>query len=264
MRHLPIKLNVVGKYHCYPGWVWDRRREGFPDYDLWHVVKGRGRMTIAGRTFEVEPADCFLIPPQTPFHAETDPDAPFDTYYAHFDLLESDDVDVDRKVPLLSGYRRGISDSVFFTAVFRRCLESYYQGQFDLATNWLEAALWELRRQDEAEDVGGFSARTLYFKKLMHRINEYPERKYVMKKIAAEAGYSPEYFSRMFKTHAGMSFRECVSQARINRAKQLLTFSNHSMQRVAEICGYPDMYLFSRQFKRGVGMPPSKYRAGTV
>jgi transcriptional regulator GlxA family with amidase domain len=49
-------------------------------------------------------------------------------------------------------------------------------------------------------------------------------------------------------------------RARIDRARRLLTETNLSVTRVAEMLGYPDIAYFSRQYRRHTGQPPSGAR----
>ena len=54
-----------------------------------------------------------------------------------------------------------------------------------------------------------------------------------------------------------MSFRTYVVQARLERAHYLLEETNYPIGQIAEILGYQDVFLFSRQFKRYYGFPPN-------
>jgi AraC-like DNA-binding protein len=59
-----------------------------------------------------------------------------------------------------------------------------------------------------------------------------------------------------------MSPREAKQAARIESAKSFLRNSDHSVTRIAELLGYCDIYLFSRQFKRHTGQTPTEWKRG--
>ncbi|MGP8307471.1 helix-turn-helix domain-containing protein [Vibrio sp. YIC-376] len=78
---------------------------------------------------------------------------------------------------------------------------------------------------------------------------------------AALCHYSPTYFSKVFRRHVGMCFRDYVTAKRISLAKKMLT-EDHSMKiaYIAYKCGYHDVSYFSRIFKKKTGLSPASYR----
>jgi len=79
--------------------------------------------------------------------------------------------------------------------------------------------------------------------------------------LAAKAGYTRSHFSRLFRHQTGLSPRQYVINARIALAKELLRGSTLSVSEIALRAGYGDVFMFSRQFRRRTGQPPSAYRA---
>ena len=78
--------------------------------------------------------------------------------------------------------------------------------------------------------------------------------------VADYAGMSPVYLSKFFKTETGQNFVDFLTELRINKAKQLLTSTNHKVAAIAEAVGIRDSKYFSSLFKRCVGMTPIQYR----
>ncbi len=68
------------------------------------------------------------------------------------------------------------------------------------------------------------------------------------------------HVSRVFKAAVGISLKDYMIQHRVNQAKQLLAESSLTVESVGEKVGYPDVYHFSRLFKRRAGVPPSHFR----
>jgi iron complex transport system substrate-binding protein len=66
--------------------------------------------------------------------------------------------------------------------------------------------------------------------------------------------------SRLFKEFAGLSLKEYLKRARLEKARTLLMITDKTVTRVAEELGYSDIYLFSNQFKQHYGMSPSTYQ----
>lgn len=65
---------------------------------------------------------------------------------------------------------------------------------------------------------------------------------------------------RKFREHYRSTPWEMLCQLRVNRAKELLSNSNHPISLVAELCGFHDPERMAVVFKRLAGMPPSHYR----
>lgn len=69
------------------------------------------------------------------------------------------------------------------------------------------------------------------------------------------------YISTVFKKHNGIGFTECVTQAKIRHAKQLLLQPGMRILDVASALGYTDPYYFSKVFKKHTGVSPKEYAA---
>lgn len=68
------------------------------------------------------------------------------------------------------------------------------------------------------------------------------------------------YASEIFRRTTGQSFSECVVQARLEYAKQLL-MSDLKMYAVACDAGFGSEVSFYRAFRRATGMTPREYKA---
>lgn len=73
-------------------------------------------------------------------------------------------------------------------------------------------------------------------------------------------GVSASYISLLLKRHLGTNFTAYLTAARMEKAKDLLRFSDSLILEIAEKCGYRDVYYFSHIFKKYAGESPKKYR----
>ncbi len=80
--------------------------------------------------------------------------------------------------------------------------------------------------------------------------------------VSREVNISPYYFSRIFKEASGENFIDYLTNLRIERAKLLLSTTNHSMKVICAMVGYSDPNYFSKSFKKNVGVTPTEYREG--
>ena len=71
---------------------------------------------------------------------------------------------------------------------------------------------------------------------------------------------SPAYLSAQFKKYQKMNFLDCLTELRINAAKELLNDPFRSSAEVASMVGYADASYFARAFKKRTGVTPTQYR----
>ena len=77
--------------------------------------------------------------------------------------------------------------------------------------------------------------------------------------LAAVAGMSTVYFRKQFTEILGISPIAYTKQLRIEKAKEMLKSDYGALTDIAQALGYSSLYDFSRDFKKHVGVSPSKY-----
>lgn len=84
--------------------------------------------------------------------------------------------------------------------------------------------------------------------------------KITLDRLSDLAGITPSGLIWKFKTRLGTTPIDYLLSLRIHLAKQLLSETELSIQKIAEKCGFENSYYFSSFFKKRVGMSPSFYR----
>ena len=77
---------------------------------------------------------------------------------------------------------------------------------------------------------------------------------------ASACGMSKFYYSRLFKSFIGCSFKEYLNRVRIEAAKEMLQQDRFNISEACYAVGYNDLSYFSRVFKRLERQSPSDYR----
>ena len=83
------------------------------------------------------------------------------------------------------------------------------------------------------------------------------------RKVAFYAGQlhiTPKYLSGLVKEASGRFASEWIDEYVVLEAKNLLKFSDMSIQEVAYFLNFPTQTFFGKYFKRHTGMSPSEYR----
>ena len=117
--------------------------------------------------------------------------------------------------------------------------------------------------EEEAEDAPEESENSQTALVMAH-VRRYLEDNYMFDLSLDSVGeilhISPAYLSAQFKKYQKMNFLDCLTELRINAAKELLTDPFRSSAEVASMVGYEDASYFARAFKKRTGMTPTQYR----
>jgi AraC family transcriptional regulator of arabinose operon len=78
--------------------------------------------------------------------------------------------------------------------------------------------------------------------------------------MAAYVNMSRSYFQHLYRETFGVSCIADVISGKIEKAKEILSETGCTVSQVAAMCGYDNEEHFMRQFKKVVGITPTKYR----
>ena len=78
--------------------------------------------------------------------------------------------------------------------------------------------------------------------------------------VSSHFGFSRTYFSRFFRRTHGEGFASYLRRARIDRARDLLTYTEEDIASVARQCGFSSVKYFFPVFRQATGMTPKQYR----
>lgn len=81
-----------------------------------------------------------------------------------------------------------------------------------------------------------------------------------LKAFSEYLSVNASYLSTLFKKEMGISLTDYVNQKRILHAQRLLVSTDLPIKTVATQCGIPDVYYFSRIFKKISGITPKSFR----
>ena len=93
---------------------------------------------------------------------------------------------------------------------------------------------------------------------------EYIEKNFLAHKISIPylanlCQISEDYLQKLFIKKFGIPPIKYIIQLKINHASDLLLSEQFSVTQVAELCGYDNVYYFSRQFKDHIGVTPTVF-----
>lgn len=99
-----------------------------------------------------------------------------------------------------------------------------------------------------------------YTEKCRDYVNKHFREKIYLEDIAESMGISSSYLSRLFRRETGIRFQDYVTKVRVERAANLLIYSDESLSRIAEYVNFPSQSYFGKIFKEQKHMTPRQYR----
>lgn len=81
-----------------------------------------------------------------------------------------------------------------------------------------------------------------------------------LEKLAAELGLSVGYLSRYFNKYLGTTFKQHLTNVRLQRALAEVVRDDKTMLNIALDCGFPDYRSFTKSFRKWYRYTPYQYR----
>ncbi|MDD2649005.1 MAG: AraC family transcriptional regulator [Eubacteriales bacterium] len=221
-------------------------------YDVTYVVGGKATYWINGREYSVSEGDIVIIYPGSKRKAIGDPQDQLECFSNNFYLSDNTE-----GMPPAGVFHIGVRDELI-----KLCMDI-----FSSWTHRSEVYLLRTRAQlmlliSELIGLtlpGGRSApidprvrevERFILKNYMHELK--------VQNMADLVRLHPSYLSSLFHKETGLPIAKYLLFFRLNRAEDFLREGIYSVGDIAKMCGFSDIYYFSKQYKRVKGMSPSE------
>lgn len=226
------------------------------------VVAGAGRLTYEEKEFSLRAGDCVYIDCHNPYSHTTDPEHLWTLRWVHFYGPQMSSI---YNKYCERGGRPVFTpdDSTPFFDIFNQLFSTAGSADYmrDMKIN---AALAELLVLLMAESWHPEDATTAKKKASVADVKEFLDQNYGSKitldGLATRFFINKYYLTKVFKEQYGQSINNYLLNVRITKAKQLLRFSEKSIEEIGLEVGLGAPHYFSQTFKSVEGVPPSKYR----
>ncbi len=255
-------------------------------FEVLFFIEGKAPQRISTREHSARRGTIFFIAPMTPHQARFN--AADTCYVLYFDLafLRPDiaaapgeiDADLLARVPHLApfAYQDQIDyvlaepDIDLLKSLCDRMLAERGSPRLcsaEIVRAHLVLLLAEITRRYEdrigalmrEQPPGGGGGRRV--KGAVNFITAHLGEKIQLADAARKVAVSPNYLASLLKRETGKTFGELVTEKRMERARELLTFTELRVSQVAEAAGYDDYDYFCRRFKQIAGCTPLEFRA---
>ena len=99
-----------------------------------------------------------------------------------------------------------------------------------------------------------------YIKEAISFIEQNYSRPITVEDIAVFCNLNRNYLGKLFREGTNQTLQHFLMYYRMNRASELLKFSDMSVSEIGKMCGYPNQLHFSRAYKTIFGVSPNHWR----
>lgn len=145
-----------------------------------------------------------------------------------------------------------------FTTLFDELLAQAVRT--DRWGNWRAINLLERLLVELAELRAQSPVRALWLEQLLTELERDESFAPNYEQLAARLNMSLSTLRRRFKQETGQPLHDYLLHRRLLKARTLLDETDLPVKEIAEQLGYRDVYFFTRQFHRHLGLPPATFR----
>ena len=99
-----------------------------------------------------------------------------------------------------------------------------------------------------------------YIEQSRDYVRKHYREKIYLEDVAEALCISPTYLSRLFKRETGQNFQDYINEVRVDRAANLLKYSEMSLSEISQYVNFPNQSYFGKIFKKYKNITPRAYR----
>lgn len=261
-----IVVKSVGLRWFHPGGFVVDRPNGLPD---WTFVQWLTPTVVKiGDASRVEPAGgCLFYRPGDPHWYGSDIFTPFGNNWFHFNGPAVAGIMTECGIPLNQPIQLR-NDDFIETSIrtFLRESMSERSGRHYALSAHALLFLVEFGRMLSGVKAATHSARNLELREkfdlFRERLREQCAEAWTLGRMAGELHLSPSRFSNLYRQFYDAKPVDDLIRMRLELAGYYLRGTTMSVNYIANLCGFTDIYYFSRMFKAKMGVTASVFRAG--
>jgi AraC-like DNA-binding protein len=257
-----VEVLWTARYDYQPSWKLERHKHEY--FQIIYFLGGRGRFFLHNQEYPISAGDLFLIKPQQ-YHG-LNVASVVKTLDIKF-LVK----DARLKRPLLKASHRFSESDPGVASLFERIRREgenktlFYQ---ELCGAYLVQMLILLLRHDGRQPTvhslaievakdhpeDGVSRRVLAY------IREHHAEDLSLQQIARALGFTDRHIRQKFSESVGVSPMRYLLQYRVEKAKELISYSDYALKEIAELAGFKSIHHFTRVFGAVTGTSPAAWR----
>lgn len=229
-------------------------------FELELPIEGEGYEVINGKTYEIRKDTIFLLHP-TDYHkiVATKPLKILNIAFTNSvideeNLLHFLDYENEIVIRLSDNKLKQVLSTIY---LIRDIFNGHRTNKELILTHLLNALLLIIigSMQIKCESDGKTSSVDVL--KYIH--NNFAKNP-TLQELSDFCGYQKNYFCEFFKKKTGVTYKEYLSNVKINHSKKLLKLTHKSVKEIAIECGFNSANNYIRKFKTYTNLTPKEYR----
>lgn len=238
------------------------RNSSYPYCTIHYIVKGSGEVVCKGKKYCVKKGQCFVLNSFEGHSYRTNPNDPFEVNWIEFNCGDS----AKLVGAFLSSYPPVINEvqskiiNKYLLRIFVYLKNSTKNCEISISKT-IYTILMQLLAECKNISCSDLpELKTHDVQTVMKYIDCNLNENLSMGRLAKVINYNPQYFTKLFQKHTGVTPAKYIMDRRINRAKELLASVDIQIDLLAEQLGFCNGSHFIRKFKKAEGLTPAEFR----
>ena len=228
-------------------------------FHCFYVVDGCGRMVLDGNEMPLRKG-CFYITPPGKTHEFSS------SGHGKMILLEIKFELADKELSTFLSRRAGeinVEETPVYSILKSTRRELYEKKEFylDIIEHNMSEIFIHLRRC--AKGKGAYEEVIFGDDKILKAVlymHAHLEDEITLDELANEVFLEKTYFLKRFKSVVGFTPMKYARLIKMDKAKELLTYSDKNITQISDMLGFKSVHHFSNSFSRDVGVSPTVYK----
>ena len=257
------KFEIIWIESCaYPrGTVVEKHEHTF--FHFIYVDDGIGEITIEGKDYAMTEGNIYMLPPGIEHMFLNKNNALLKSLEIKFQINDKETETLINELPLIMNAKEYYVKSQLLS-IYKESIASEYLSDEVISHKFqlMLTYLFRCYRDYINESAGGDGLKNCpsEIDKTIRYINENYGEKISLEELADVAGFEKNYFLRKFKKTKKCTPMAFLRKIRIEKAKELLCFSDMSVSQIAYMTGFETVHHFSNVFLKNTGTRPREYR----
>jgi len=254
-------LTEIGEIEIEQGTIWGRTVT-LENYQLVYCTKGSGIVQILGEQVPISNDQFFIIPKGETFKFYSVLNV--NTYFltAHFNGNKAKQLGKEFSIVrnLIPSVNNMVANrEMLFDEIFNNLSKGFHDENLEYVNfcfgHLLATFIYANKTSEDIADESNPGVR-----RAITYMSKNLSKKLSLNQLANEVGYSPTYFTTLFRKETNYSPISYFSHLKIVKACELLDYTHMKVKEISFHLGYTDPYYFTKDFKKKMGMSPRFYR----
>lgn len=238
------------------------RKEGAEQHILIYCTNGKGWIMINDTRYNIKKEEFFIIEAGTPHSYGASESNPWSIYWIHFTGEKSQLFrNIYNKVIKIneSPEARFGDRLLMFEEIYKNLEMGYSTENLEYVTQCLWHFIASFRFIPQFREVNKSKKGDIIQESIKY-MKENIDKHIALKDIARYVNYSPSHFGQIFIKKTGYTPLNYFNQLKIQKACQMLDFTEMKIKEISFELGFYDQYHFSKTFFKITGETPSQYK----